>query len=256
MSIGFFDSGSGGLSVLRAFVALAPKADIIYYGDTANAPYGTKNIQELERLAENGISFLKEAGATSIVAACNSVSPSILAFDAGDTPMIEMSLPTAQALKGRAGEHLLLMATPATISSKLYERATAGSLNISPLPIPALASAIENGASQDEIRLIVREAFATLPPKKEYDAIILGCTHYPLVRDVIESEAAAFFDTIEIIDPAEAVAREATTSFATDGSGKLAFHLSQAAKPFETRVAKLFPNRSYTVDIVDKTSIM
>jgi glutamate racemase len=248
--IGFFDSGSGGLSVLRAFRTLAPQADIVYFGDVKNAPYGTRSAEELHALTHQGLAFLKQAGATHIVAACNSVSPSILALDAGDIPIIEMSLPTARALRLYDDKRLLLIATPATISSGLYANAIGEQTTLDPLTIPDLARAIEYGAARDEIRNIIREAFASRVGQ-DYHGIILGCTHYPLVRDLIAEEAAAAFGDVDLIDPAIAVAAEAADLFDTDGTGQLTFHISSDEGSFRTHVAGLFPTEPYEVLVVE-----
>ncbi|HEV8677538.1 MAG TPA: glutamate racemase, partial [Candidatus Paceibacterota bacterium] len=93
--IGFFDSGSGGLSVLSHFRKASPQAGVVYFGDILNAPYGEKTPAELEALTIKGVAALKGRGAQAIVSACNSVSPSILAGASGDLPSIEMSKPTA-----------------------------------------------------------------------------------------------------------------------------------------------------------------
>ncbi|MFA6262701.1 MAG: glutamate racemase, partial [Bacteroidia bacterium] len=84
--IGFFDSGSGGLSVLSHFVSLAPEADVVYFGDIANAPYGEKTAEELSALTARGVDVLRKHGAASVVSACNSVSTSILAGASGELP--------------------------------------------------------------------------------------------------------------------------------------------------------------------------
>lgn len=253
-TVGFFDSGSGGLSVLRAFRALAPGTDIIYFGDVKNAPYGTRSTEELHALTREGLAFLKRSGATHIVAACNSVSPSVLALDLDDTPVIEMSLPTARALAESGEKRFLLLATPATISSKLYENAVAACTALEPLSIPGLARAIEYGDSEDEIRRIVREAFA--PHRGErYHGVILGCTHYPLVRDIIAEESLSAFGETLLVDPAEAVAQEAAALFGTEGSGQLTFYISSDEGSFRSHIAKLFPDEKHTVHVVTDNSL-
>lgn len=243
--IGFFDSGSGGLSVLKAFRALAPEADVVYFGDIKNAPYGTRSARELEELARAGIAFLKEREATEIVAACNSVSPAMLHGAAGETPMIEMSLPFARSLASRHGQHLLLLATPATVASRLYHDAVGASVSLDALPVAPLAGAIERSATDEEIAAIVRSVF-DIVRDETYDGVILGCTHYPLVRDIIERVSRDMFGdrAPAIIDPAEAVAREAAMRFDTKGEGRTAFFISQDSAAFRERVAGMFENRS------------
>lgn len=248
--IGFFDSGSGGLTVLSAFLKVAPRADVVYFGDIVHAPYGVRPGGELAELTQSGVEFLRGKGAQSLVSACNSVSASVLAGAADDMPYIEMSTPTAQFLHAYAGKRFLLIATPATVESKLYEHAVGDAVSLDSLAIPDLAGAIEFGKSSEEIQHIVEEAFMQKKDEK-YDGLILGCTHYPLVRGVIEETARKFFgQTLVIVDPAEAVAQEAAVRFDTQGEGKLAFYISQDSPMFRRRVSELFSDRHYTVSVI------
>lgn len=247
--IGLFDSGSGGLTVLSAIRKRAPMADIAYFGDIANAPYGEKGANELARLTEHGLKKLAGMGATQIVSACNSVSLSVLLGSVGQAEIIEMTRPTARALHAHAGDKMLLIATPATISSRIYPSAIGVTVNIEELAIPELAGLIEFGASENEIRELVRNAFAKKKDKK-FDGILLGCTHYPLVRGVIQEEASAMFGKIDIVDPAEAVAEEVLRRFDVEGEGTILFLISKESEIFRKRVAELFLDSSYTIDVV------
>ena len=247
--IGLFDSGSGGLSVLTALRRRAPRADICYFGDIVHAPYGERDAEELATLTRHGIARLVDAGASEIVSACNSVSLSVLMGAAGDNPVIEMTRPTAHALRAHAGKRMLLIATPATIRSRIYKDAIGVTISLDELPISGLAGAIEFNTPTDEIQRIVHEAFIS-KKEKEYDGLILGCTHYPLIRSVIEQESAEIFGPLVIIDPAEAVAEEIIRRFDVRGDGLMQFLLSQDSQVFRNRVAELFPASSYTIDIV------
>ncbi len=239
--IGFFDSGSGGLSVLSHFRKLAPRADIVYFGDIKNAPYGEKTPEELAALTRAGVAVLKEAGATSIVSACNSVSTSILSGAAGDMPFVEMSIPTAEYMKQFSGKHFLLLATPATIASGMYQRALEHTMSLDTLGVPGLAGAIEFG---EPIEAILRSA---LEAKKgeHYDGVILGCTHYPLARKIIEPIIAELLGNPSIIDPGEPVAAEAARVFAARGTGSMRFIISKDSVTFRLRVAAMLPAHSY-----------
>jgi len=239
--IGILDSGSGGLTVLRALRALASESDVAYFGDIANSPYGLKNKSELEYLTAQGIRTLKKMGATEIVAACNSVSSAVL--DASDVgvPIIEMSHPTAHFLKKHKADSLLLLATPATVALRLYDRALAGSsISLVSCPMAELASAIEMGRPASEIERIVRSALLPLRTL-QFRGVVLGCTHYPLVGDIIGRAVWEMFGRVcEIIDPGEAVAHEAAVRFDTHGSGRLVFRISRDSRPFRKRVAEFF----------------
>jgi len=245
--IGLFDSGSGGLSVLSALRVRAPDADIAYFGDIAHAPYGTRSPQELIELTKAGVATLKKMGATQIVSACNSVASSILAGAAGAMPVIEMTKPTAAGMRAHQNARVLLIATPATVNSHIYENALANVVRLDSLAIPGLAGAIEFGAPTDEVAEIVREALQTKRDQK-YEYLLLGCTHYPLALSTIEIEARNILGEIQCINPAGYVADEAVERFDCTGTGALRFRISRDSVPFRARVHKLFPATRYTID--------
>jgi glutamate racemase len=247
--IGFFDSGSGGLSVLVQFRKRCPHADVVYFGDIANAPYGEKGQAELEVLTQEGIKKLYSFGATQVVSACNSVSMSVLAGAAGDTPVIEMTGPTAEYIKQYVGKKFLLIATPATVASGIYDKALGGIVTLDSLAISELAGAIEFGASEEEVQAIVHVAFNT---KKgtQYDGMILACTHYPLALAVIAREAHEMLGIDLLIDPAVAVAQAVAEKFDTQGRGMTQFLISKDSEMFRKRIADLFPNMPYEVKVI------
>jgi glutamate racemase len=247
--IGLFDSGSGGLSVLTALKKHAPNVDVCYFGDIAHAPYGIRSASELIELTRAGVSVLKKMGATEIVSACNSISPAILAGAASNMPVIEMTIPTARGMQAHRGKKVLLIATSATVASGIYMNALRDIVSLDQLPIPELAGAIEFGSSDAEIAQIVRDAF-TSRKGHAYDCLLLGCTHYPLVQKIIEQEAQRIFGAILCIDPAEFVASEVVNTFHTEGMGTLFFAISKDSDTFRDRVAHLFADGTYTVEVI------
>lgn len=247
--IGLFDSGSGGLSVLSALRERVPHADVVYFGDIKNAPYGIRSQEELAALTVAGIEILKNMGATEIVSACNSVSPAVLSGAAGNIPTIEMTAPTAQAMRTYAGKRVLLIATPATILSEIYQHSLGGIISLDPLPIPELAGAIEFGENDKRIAQIVRDSLVERK-RNSYDLLLLGCTHYPLAKEIIEQEAGRVFGKIRCIDPAGFVAGEAAKTFNCNGAGALRFRISKDSPQFRERVAKLFPSGGYTIRLI------
>ncbi len=246
--IGVFDSGSGGLSVLTALRARARHADIAYFGDIAHAPYGTRTAEELVELTVSGVGILKEMGAAEIVSACNSVSASVLAGAAGTTPVIEMTKPTAAGMRAYTGARVLLIATQATVDSRIYENALENIVELDSLAIPELAGAIEFGAADAEVGSIVRKALTT-KKGEEYEYLLLGCTHYPLVLSIIEAEAPNIFGEVGCINPADFVAQEVARTFDCRGKGALHFLISKESKQFRGRVEALFPNDGHTIKI-------
>lgn len=243
--IGFFDSGSGGLSVLAALRRRAPLADAVYFGDTAHVPYGIRPQAELIQLADAGMRTLRMFGAQEIVAACNTVSPHVLTGSAYGARVIEMTGPAAHALKPHAGKRVLLLSTPATAISGIYERALDGLVQLETLPISSLAGAIELEESPIAIRSIVRRSLMPLRGR-QFDIVLLGCTHFPFARAIIEEEAEALFGRVMLMDPAEAVAQEAAAEFSTLGSGTTYFYLSRDSDTFRRRVEEMFPANAVT----------
>lgn len=251
--IGIFDSGVGGLTVLKALRDILPSCDVIYFGDTKNAPYGSKSNEELSLLTIRAITVLQERGAKKIISACNSVSASLAVslfdtFDIEPLHLIEMVGPTVAYFKNSSAK-IMLCATPATVRSQIYQNAFRMiGKDIDTLAIPELAGAIESGKSLQEIKRIISDAF-TQGLSKEIDVLILGCTHYPLVMDLFKKTLPL---SVIIFDPALAVAERAGKLFWPQevGNGKMDFLLSADSSQFKTFVEKLFPQQKYTIEVI------
>jgi glutamate racemase len=125
----------------------------------------------------------------------------------------------------------------------IYERALQPHVELEQLPISNLASAIEFGESDIAVRSMIRKALMSLKGK-QYDIVLLGCTHFPFVRAILEEEVWTHLGAVEIMDPADAVAAEAAIQFVTEGSGTSFFYLSQDSDIFRTRVESLFPHKT------------
>lgn len=245
--IGVFDSGSGGLTVLSALRRKMPHADFVYFGDILNAPYGEKSPQELSGLIAEGINQVRAMGARDIVCACNTASAGVLQGLAGDSRIIEMTRPLARAVRRLAGKRVLLMATPATVASGSYDDAIAVIVRLTPLSLPGLAGAIERG-DMEAAQGLVAQGLETVS-SVHCDAIILGCTHYPLIRGMIERQAQKYWSDVEIIDPAEAVAEAAAERFDANGNGEIHFKISQDSDTFRERIKALFPGSGAAIAI-------
>ena len=251
--IGIFDSGSGGLTVLKAIREQMPSCDVLYFGDIKNAPYGEKPREELSRLTINNIRVLQTRGATSIVSACNSVSASLAVslFDVlglAQQNLIEMVGPTVSYFKDFK-KPILLAATPATIASGLYQNAFQMlGIMIDTIAIPKLAGAIEFGISAKEQELLIAGAFAPYDMKK-YGALILACTHYPLALTSFRK----VLGDVSFFDPAEAVANRAKRQLwpREVGDGKLRLLVSRNTPQFRSHVTKLLPDASYVIEVLD-----
>ncbi len=250
--IGLFDSGSGGLTVLRALRDRLTSPDVLYFGDIKNAPYGSKTHEELSHLTIDAVSFLRARGARSIISACNSVSASLALslLDTLDIPqarLIEMVAPTVSLFRN-TNKRVLLTATPATIKSGLYR---AGfkmiGKEITEIPIPDLAGSIEFGAPYDVLEKKILDAFKDVDLKNQ-DVLVLACTHFPLVMPIFKK----IFSSHIIVDPADAVAERAEQEFwpLEAGDGKTHFVISKDSEHFRALVAKLFPHDDYSIEVL------
>lgn len=214
--IGVFDSGIGGLSVLRALRAARPDAPVMYVADTAYAPYGGREDEYLVARSRHITQWLASHGAISIVVACNTATAAAIDVLRKQFPTIEFVgvepglKPAATASRtGRIG----VLATQATLRSSRYARLKMqianGAIGAKPAFIdqgcPGLADAIEKRS--DELPKLLKQYCAPLQ-EAGVDTVVLGCTHYPLVHDEIR---AIMGDAIHIIDTSDAVARHAAS---------------------------------------------
>lgn len=251
--IGILDSGSGGLTVLKALREELPSADVLYFGDIKNAPYGSKTQRELSKLTIAAIRLLQARGATKIVSACNSVSASLAVSLLDNSTLtanslVEMVGPTASYFK-HYEKRIALCATPATISSGMYENIFEMlDKKVVSIAIPDLAKAIEFGESQESINKII--AAVLQPVLGTFDALILACTHYPLVRENFE---AVVGPGVLLFDPAIAVAERAQKMFWPQevGNATTRFLISQQSEQFEAYVQDLFPHMVYTIEVLE-----
>jgi len=252
--IGIFDSGSGGLTVLRAIRDCLPSSDVLYFGDIKNAPYGSKSREELSVLTVSAIKYLQDQGAKSIVSACNSVSASLAVsiFDTlSITPqhLVEMVGPTVHYFRDSRAR-IVLCATPATIGSGIYQNAfNMIGKDIQAVAIPELAAAIEFGESREKIKEIITTAFASIR-REDFDVLILACTHYPLVSEIFDEVLGG---AIPIFDPAVAVAERVESQMwpREAGDGKTRFVISKDSEPFRQLVARLFPQSNYSIEVLE-----
>ena len=251
--IGIFDSGVGGLTVLHAIRQNLPSADVIYFGDTKNAPYGEKSREKLSDLTVACIRLLQERGANNIVSACNSVSASLAislldAFDLQPQQLIEMVGPTVSSFRN-ADMRIALCATPATVNSEIYQNAFRMiGRDIQAIPVPGLAGAIEVGKSTDVIDEIIRQALRDVD-LNSFDMLILACTHYPFVEG---SFRRILGEKIEIFDPALAVAARVEKQFwpREVGEGTTRFILSAESEQFRQLLKNFFPDTSYSIEVL------
>ena len=188
--VGVFDSGVGGISVLRELVRQLPNEDFVYFGDSANAPYGEKSRDQVLRLSRDIVDRLLDEGAKAIVIACNtatSAAAAELRAEYAHVPIIGVEPALKPATLANEGGRILVMATPITLRldkyQQLAEKWGSGHEVIS-APCPGLAARIEQGDLQaSDLKRLLRELVGEYAGK--VDCIVLGCTHYPFVADQI-----------------------------------------------------------------------
>lgn len=183
MRIGLFDSGVGGLTVLKTLLKKYPNNEYIYYGDTLNIPYGDKSKEELLELARDNIKFLLTKNVEMIIVACGTVSSNCLDIlkKENDIPIYSILDTTIDYLNNSTYENILVMATHATINSHIFKKNV--KKNIYELETPKLVPMIENGDYTDLNKTLHSYLDGY---KNKVDALVLGCTHYPIIKDEIK----------------------------------------------------------------------
>ena len=203
--IGVFDSGIGGLTVVKEIINKLPHENIVYFGDTARVPYGNKTQKTVLRYSRQIVKFLKEKHVKAIVVACNTASA--LALDELeqeiDIPIIGVVKPGVSAamnttVNGRIG----VIATQSTVQSRLYQRLIEkedSSTRVFAKACPLFVPLVEEGWTHDEITLEVAKRYLSELQDKDIDTLILGCTHYPLLADLISGYLG---EKIKLVNPA------------------------------------------------------
>lgn len=212
MPIAVFDSGVGGISVLKELEKIMPGEDYIYYGDSANAPYGTKTLEEVRQLTcEHARRLLFDEGAKGLVVACNtatSAAVKILRSRYPDIPIVGIEPAVKPAVLCKENPRVLVMATPMTIREEKFHRLMdkyKDKGTIIPLPCPGLMNFVERGdLDGDDLRKYLEELLFEYNHNK-VDAVVLGCTHYPFVKKMISQTLG---DEVLVFDGGAGTARE------------------------------------------------
>ena len=211
LPIGIFDSGVGGLTVYRALHERLTNERFVYLGDTARVPYGTKSLATVERYAVENSKFLEAHGIKLLVVACNTASALALPAirRAVKVPVVGVIEPGARAAVDAAqGGQIGVIATEATVQSQAYSRAIESidpSVKVTEKACPLFVSLAEEGwADSDVVRIVARDYLSGLKNQSVH-ALVLGCTHYPILRNAI-TEAVGV--NVKLIDSGEAAAGE------------------------------------------------
>ncbi|MBI5643186.1 MAG: glutamate racemase [Deltaproteobacteria bacterium] len=218
--IGVFDSGIGGLTVLREITRLLPEENTIYLGDTARVPYGSKSKETVERYSFEVSSFLLKHGIKMLVAACNTASAfAVPRLNAElKIPVIGVIEPGARAaVEATRDNRIGVIGTEGTIKSSAY---TVAIKRLNPAistfvkACPLFVPLVEEGWSNDEVTELVAQRYLQEMKDSSVDTLVLGCTHYPLLKDIISRVMGG---GVRLIDSAEATASEVKRILAASG---------------------------------------
>lgn len=209
--IGIFDSGIGGLTVAHQIVRRLPGESIVYFGDTARVPYGPKSPDTVRRYSREAAAFLLSRGVKAIVVACNTATAAALATlrREVDVPVLGVIEPGARAAvaatrTGRIG----VIGTAGTIHSGAYDLAVRRRLEdarVYAQPCPVFVPLVEEGMEESEATRLIAQQYLTPLHDMDVDVLILGCTHYPLLRPVIQSVIG---EAVTLVDSGEETAKE------------------------------------------------
>jgi glutamate racemase len=257
-SIGVFDSGFGGLTVLKALLELIPEADYLYFGDTARLPYGSKSVQTVARYACEAAKFLQEQDAQMLVIACNTATALALPQirEAASVKVLGVIEPGAQrASEASRSRKAVVIGTDATVSSHAYRKALSDlQVDAREKACPLLVPLVEEGwvdhpVTEQVARIYLDEAFAD--SFSAADVLLLGCTHYPLLKPMLQRIVPRH---VSLVDSAESTALAVRdelkrgsphTPVKTPDSKKVRFYVTDSVEKF-TRLGTQFLRQPIT----------
>jgi glutamate racemase len=260
--IGVFDSGIGGLTVLKEIMEQLPGEDIIYFGDTARIPYGTRSRETVVKYAFQSIRFLLGKNIKAIVIACNTASAYALdeSKEKFDIPIVGVIEPGAQAaISATKNNKVGVIGTAGTINSESYQkriRRLLPSSEVIGIPCPLFVPIVEEGWEDTQVAFLTAEKYLEELKEHSIDTLVLGCTHYPILRYTI---AKVMGDNVHLVNPAYETAL-ATKSLLKEynlrsekiDGGKYEFYVSDDPEKF-IRLGGSFLNRE--IKSVQKVNI-
>jgi glutamate racemase len=261
--LGVFDSGIGGLTVVRELLSILPDEELVYYGDVARLPYGNKSKETVTRFSKEIVHFLLERDVKAIVVACNTASALALPelADGVGVPVVGVIEPGARAaaaLAARGRGKLGVIATASTVRSGAYGkalRALAPGVEVDEQACPLFVPLVEEGWTHHDVtRLVAREYLANIAAH-ELDALVLGCTHYPLLKDVIAETVGA---GVRLVDSGAETAhaaralleREGLLAPAGRGAEHHAIYLSDQPAAFQATAERFLGRALPPVEVV------
>lgn len=262
--VGVFDSGVGGLTVAREIMRQLPNENLVYFGDTARVPYGSKSRDNIIRYSRQIIHFLKTKGVKAIVIACNTASA--LALDVvreeSDIPIIGVVEPGARAaLQITQTKKIGVIGTEATVQSAMYGKIIKGldpTVSVIGKACPLFVPLVEEGFAKHKVTEEIIDYYLASMKESDIDSLILGCTHYPLLRSRIR---AYLGDKIQLVNPAYETAMDLKYILKESGmenagkEGKHAtysFYVSDAADKFKQFANSILP---YDIETTQQINI-
>ena len=255
---GFFDSGLGGLTCVTHVMDSLPNERIIYFGDTARTPYGSKAESTIKKFSNQITDFLIRQDVKMIVIACNTVSATCLEElrkRHKDIPIIGIIEPAAYeiAQNCNSGNNIGVIGTKATVKSRAYDIYISkykADLKIFSTACPAFVPLIEEGIIENEIMdLSVRHYLDKFISYNKIDTLVLGCTHYPLIKKNIEK----LYPELKIVNPSKIIFEnirkelETLNGFASEKKGEHIFYASDLSENFINMINRIFKDTGFTV---------
>lgn len=245
--IGVFDSGVGGLSVLREIVSQWPHQDIVYFADSVHVPYGDRQQAQIREFATAITAFLQSVGAAVVVVACNTASAVALHMlrRRFDLPIVGMEPAVKPAAEQTTSQHIGVIATPATFQGELFARLVerfAQDTVIHTQICPGLVEQVEAGLADDPQSEALLRGYLAPMLAQGVDSLVLGCTHYPFLRPTLERIVGP---GVLIVDPAPAVARQTgrvlsnSGGLRQEGIGRVTYYTSGDPDRFQAQRDRL-----------------
>ncbi len=254
--IGIFDSGLGGLCAVAEFIKRLPHENMVYFGDTARVPYGTRSEEIVVRYAEQDMAFLMTKKVKAVVVACGTVSSTALPVlkKKYDVPIFDVIAPSVRAaLKASRNHRIAVIGTSVSIQSGAYQKALLDSdenISVTAAACPLFIPLVENGFIEpdNEVTTLVARQYLKPIAESGADTLILGCTHFPLIRSII----ARVLPGVHLIDTgAEAIAalaeflKEYHMENASSGVGKREFFVSDKPQNFSAMASSMLGGHEY-----------
>ncbi len=256
--IGIFDSGLGGLTCVREVMNIMPGEDIIYFGDTGRVPYGTRSSATIVKYVRQDINFLRKFDIKFIIIACGTASSAALPHITTeyDTDIIGVVEPASKmAVNATKNGRIGVLGTKGTINSGKYSqkiRNLNAEIEVISNACPMFVPIVENGYADTEVARILAEEYLDVMIKKNVDTIILGCTHYPLLRNTIRELVG---DEVTLIDSGAAAADEAKVIMESRGlladredEGTARYYVSDTVHGF-AELGSLFLSKKIVGDV-------